>query len=407
MVSARLSAAARELWTSTADLERAVWRLFLVFAFCVPWSIAASQVTLVLLAALAARHWWLVGMPSLRTPLDLPILAFVATGVLAAFVGLDVAQGLWGLRTYLQVVLVHLVVLHVRSEERMLALVRAWFAGMVLTSLHTIWNVATPWPLPEVFPGGMTESGQLLFGLGFAASLVVARVGGRLIPLALGLFTVALLANLKRGAWLGTLAAISIVGLARSRRLIVATFAVVALVVVAVGPVRDRIGHSARDVLLPGSRVDIWAAAVDVTRRFPMGIGRKNGTILRDYPNIPQRHKHAHNNVLQVAMENGILGLAAFLWWMIRFGRLSSGSWRALPRTRRIARAIAIAVFATFVGFHVAGLFEFNFGDTEVLQLLFLVMGFGLVVADWAAEARRGATPVAPESSERRAVASV
>ena len=407
MVSARLAAAARELWSSAADLERAVWRLLLVFAFCVPWSIAASQVTLVLLAAASARHWWLSGMPSLRTPLDLPILAFVASGVVAALCGLDAGQALWGLRTYLQVVLLYVVVLHVRSEERMLAIVRAWFAGMILTALHTIWNAATPWPLPEVFPGGMTESGQLLFAIAFAASLVVARVGGRLIPVVLALFAVALLVNLKRGAWLGTLAAITIVGLSRSRRLIAATFLVVALVVVAVTPVRERIGHSARDLLLPGSRIDIWAAAIDVSRRFPMGIGRKNGTILRDYPNIPQRHKHAHNNVLQITMENGVLGLAAFLWWMLRFGRLSYGTWRALPRARRTARAVAVAVFASFAGFHVAGLVEFNFGDTEVLQLLFLVMGFGLVAADWAATARPRDVPATPEPPGPRAVASV
>lgn len=393
MVAATLVDEGRAIWSSPARLEALVWKLLLAFAFCVPWSIAASQSLLVPLIVGCARHWWLRGAHPVRTVLDVPILAFVASGIVAAVCGLDTPQSLWGLRTYLQVVLIYVVYLHVRSGDRMLTLVRAWFAGMLLTATHTIWNAFVPWTLPEVFPGGMTESGQLLFGIGFAVSLVVARMGGRLVPASLLLFTIALLANLKRGAWLGTLAAITTVGLVRSRRLIAFTVVTVAAVLLVVTPVRTRLEQSARDLLLPGSRYDIWSAAVDIIQRFPMGIGRKNGSILRDYPNIPQRHKHAHSNVLQITMENGFLGLAAFSWWMIRFGRLSYGTWRLLPRERRVERAVAVAVFANFVGFHVGGLVEFNFGDTEVLQLLFVLMGLGLVTAEMATtlEASTGA----------------
>jgi hypothetical protein len=69
---------------------------------------------------------------------------------------------------------------------------------------------------------------------------------------------------------------------------------------------------------------------------------------------------------------------------MGRFGALSFGVWRRLPPERRIARAISLAVFADFIGFHVAGLVEFNFGDTEVLQVLFVTMGLGLATAHMA-----------------------
>ncbi|MGH7804857.1 MAG: O-antigen ligase family protein, partial [Candidatus Binatia bacterium] len=214
------------------------------------------------------------------------------------------------------------------------------------------------------------------------AALAIAGIGGRFVPTALILYTVALLANLKRGAWLGTFAALATIGLVRSRRLILAALAVIVGAVLFVGPVRDRIEATTRDFFLPGSRYDIWSAAVDVIERFPMGVGRKNGTILRDYPNIPQRHRHAHNNVLQVTMENGFLGLATFLWWMGRFGALTYGVWRRLAPEQRIARAISVAVFADFIGFHVAGLVEFNFGDTEVVQVLFVTMGLGLRTAE-------------------------
>ena len=153
---------------------------------------------------------------------------------------------------------------------------------------------------------------------------------------------------------------------------------VLVFLVTAVSPVRVRIENSARDLLLPGNRYDIWLAAVDVVQRFPMGVGRKNGAILRDYPNIPSHHKHAHNNLLQVTLEGGVLGLGTFLWWMGGFALLSWRTCRRIPLEDAAARSLAVAVFATFVGFHVAGLFEYNFGDSEVLEAFFLMMGLGL-----------------------------
>ena len=51
--------------------------------------------------------------------------------------------------------------------------------------------------------------------------------------------------------------------------------------------------------------------------------------------------KHAHNTALQITLESGYLGLATLLWWMSR----------------------------VFVGFHVAGLVEYNFDDSEVLEI--------------------------------------
>jgi O-antigen ligase len=130
---------------------------------------------------------------------------------------------------------------------------------------------------------------------------------------------------------------------------------------------------------LPGNRYDIWVSAIDVIRRFPMGVGRKNGEILRDYPNIPRRHKHAHNNILQIALENGWIGLVMFGWWMLAY---AGGLWRTLSRlpVESPLFPLAVGVLSTFVGFHVAGLVEYNFGDSEVLEIFFVTMGLGLCV---------------------------
>ncbi len=239
----------------------------------------------------------------------------------------------------------------------------------------------SPWPLPRLFVGRMTQAGQLLFAVTAAAALVLRRaLWPRLLPYLLALYALAVLVTLKRGAWLGTAVALTTVGWMRSRLLVVVVVLAPLVAIATIPPVRARVEHTARDLYLPGNRYDIWRSSIDVIRRFPMGVGRKNGMILRDYPNIPRNHKHAHNNLLQVTLEGGYLGAATFLWWMGSFGVLSWRTLRSIP-PERPSSAVALAVFSTFVGFHCAGLVEYNFGDSEVLEVFFIMMGLGLALS--------------------------
>ena len=395
MVKAVLADLRRRL-DSEVELAATTWRLLCAFVVAIPLSIALAQILLTLTTAVAIVHLWRTGRRPPRTPLDAPILGFVAAAILAAFLGLDVRQGLWGARTYLQIVILYLVLGHVDGPARALTLVRFFLAGMIVTSTHTVANTILGGALPNPFPGSMTESGQLLFAIGLTASLRLHRqLWPTALPWVIALHVAALVVNLKRGVWLGVLAMSAVLGLLRSRRLILVAAAVVVVTVAAVPPVQQRLTHTVRDLYLPGNRYDIWCATIDVIERFPMGIGRKNGTILRDYPNIPAKHKHAHNNLLQITMEFGILGLAAFAWWMTAFGVLAWRAWRRAPRDGP-ASALALGVFASFVGFHVAGLVEYNFGDTEVLEIVFLTMGLGLVVARSQGDTRVGGPVTAP-----------
>jgi hypothetical protein len=352
-----------------------------MFAASVPFSIALAQTLLTITAALTIRHQFVTGARWPRTPFDRPILAFLAAAVLAALIGLDPVKSLWGARTYVQVILIYLVVVHVRTSEHARSLLQWFLSGMVLTSAHTVINAVGPWDLSDPFPGSMTESGQLLFTLGFSAALWMhTALWPRVIGKTTLLHALALVLNLKRGVWLGAVATLTLLGALRSRRLLVVTAVGIIVVIVAMPTVRTRLETVTRDFFLPGQRYDIWTAAIDVIQRFPMGIGRKSGTILRDYPNVSARHKHAHNNVLQITMELGVLGLAAYAWWMIVWARLVLRVHSGTPHGHPVREAIALAALATCLGCHIAGLVEYHFGDTEVLLVLFLTMGLTLAV---------------------------
>lgn len=365
---------------SGPDPSRIAWHLLCAFVFAIPFSIAIAQTLLVSTAVAAAVDGWKRGLRPRRTPLDLPILAFGLSGVLGAVLGLNFWDSLWGLRTYLQIVIVYLVYAYADDAERALRLALCYLVASTVTAVYASLGALAPGAFPRLFLGQMTQSGQLLFAIGLALGLLLGRVYvGRWLPFSLLVFVVALIVNLKRGVWLGTLATIATLGLLASRRVVLVAGLAVTLAAVAVPAVRTRVANSARDLSLPGNRYDIWAAAVDVIARFPMGVGRKNGEILRDYPNIPRHHKHAHDNLLQITLENGFLGLAAFLWWMARYAMLVGSACRRLPQEEPVFRALGMAVLASLVGFQVAGLVEYNFGDSEVLEAFFLTMGLGLV----------------------------
>ena len=89
---------------------------------------------------------------------------------------------------------------------------------------------------------------------------------------------------------------------------------------------------------------------------------------------------HLHDTPLQIVVERGLPGLATWLAiWVGYFG----AAWRVLrrvPPENEEARALVLGSMAAIVAFLVAGLFEYNFGDTEVLLVALALMALPFVV---------------------------
>jgi O-antigen ligase len=78
---------------------------------------------------------------------------------------------------------------------------------------------------------------------------------------------------------------------------------------------------------------------------------------------------HLHNNPLQIAAERGLPALAIWLWFLVALVR---GLWKQFADGRH--RELGAAALATIVALLAAGLFEYNFGDSEVLMLFLLIV---------------------------------
>ena len=86
------------------------------------------------------------------------------------------------------------------------------------------------------------------------------------------------------------------------------------------------------------------------------------------HPEAREINLHLHNNFLQILAERGIFALASFLAACLFIILQLLGLLRSQTGERR---AIAAGVLFAMIAFLVAGMFEYNFGDSEIKFILF------------------------------------
>ena len=197
-----------------------------------------------------------------------------------------------------------------------------------------------------------------------------------------------LILTLTRGAWLGFLAGATALSLVL-RRLsalvaIVGALLLTLLLFLPSGPLGGRF-RNLEDPTTMRERLYMWQSGLAIVRdHWLTGVGP--GQVKAVYPRyarpeaVRKTTSHVHNTPLQIAAERGVLGLVAWLWlWLaffVRGGRLLERLGPAQAPERRLVAGSLAAV----VGFLVAGLFEYNFGDSEVVMVAYAVMALPFVV---------------------------
>jgi O-antigen ligase len=197
-----------------------------------------------------------------------------------------------------------------------------------------------------------------------------------------------------RGAWLGFGAgAAALLPMSRRGRFALLAGLVLLPVLFLVGP-RD-LSHRFRSMFDPDEagikeRVFMWRSGTAMWRERPL-LGWGPGGVKREYSRyaLPEASKrrtgHVHNTPLQILVERGVLGLAAWLAIWIAFYWRAIGLLRALDASRMRERALVAGSIAAVTGFLVAGLSEYNFGDSEVVMVAWAVMAL-----PWAAARKSG-----------------
>jgi O-antigen ligase len=236
------------------------------------------------------------------------------------------------------------------------------------------------------FSHWMTFSGFLLLAdLLLLATLLFRRGLGRGASawrwLALAVVNAALMGSLTRSAWVALAGAVVIVLLLRAPRLVaLVPVAAVLFVVVAPLPVLGRV-ISIADLSEPSNydRLCMVEAGLGMVADRPLtGLGpemvQERYPIYRPPTATRYQTPHLHNDLLHLAAERGVPAMAAYVAMMLA---TLTAAWRGYRHEggRHGRRAdLYVGTVLAVVAFNVAGLFEYNWGDTEVQRLMLFVM---------------------------------
>lgn len=374
-------------------------------------SISLSEATL---AALAVWLVWTRRVPPpsrAAWPLLAPLLAFSGWSIAAAAVSAAPAESLAATKTLVPLATLWVVfgALDDTGAARRFMVWLSWAVAAV--AVVSIVQVATCTPerfdavdpeLPSTlrrvlgkcrrahgfYSIYMTLAGVLVMTL-LATLPTLALAGRRGVAAALAWLTsaVSLALTLVRGAWLGFVAGVLVALTAMRRRwMAAAVLVVVGVTAVALPRVRERIESivDATDATAR-ERFAMADAGLTMLRERPL-IGVGLGGVKRLYPvyappEAVRRHtSHLHNTPLQIAVERGLIGLALWLWIFIAFFVRAGRVLRRVPTQAVADRALVVGPVAAVAAFLVSGLFEYNFGDTEVLLVALAVMALPFVV---------------------------
>lgn len=222
----------------------------------------------------------------------------------------------------------------------------------------------------------MTYSGLLMLVIGTAIGKLLFDHGERAWPaLVLPALLLAVALTSTRMAWVGVCAAAAVLLLIKDFRLLAVLPIVGAITFAVAGPAMTHRLMSMFDAKDPTrrDRVAMLTEGRHMVRDHPLfGVGPNMIESVYEQYRVPDAvekiNPHLHNVPMQIAAERGLPALAIWLGFIVV---LSRDLYRAIRSQR--PRTVAAVAIAGVVGMLAAGLFEYNFGDSEFLMLFLLL----------------------------------
>ena len=253
------------------------------------------------------------------------------------------------------------------------------------------WSRGRDWRATGFFNHWVTyaEVLQLIASLALGLFLAVREKKSLLIVAVIGL-VFALGMTVTRASWIGfAISVVVMLSLTMTRRtlLIVAACALpLILVSVVVLQQKRGIGFFDRRDQSTSWREMVWREGFELLvskpRHLLVGVGmdsikghwREWGL----FDNGRQPIGHMHSNLLQIALERGVPALVV---WLILIGLYVRMLWKIVRReTDSFSRGLALGALGGTIGFFASGLVHYNWGDSEVVTVVYFIMGLCLVV---------------------------
>lgn len=232
---------------------------------------------------------------------------------------------------------------------------------------------------------------SLALGLFIALSAPTFSRNRVLLAAALAAYGIALFLTITRASWLAFLISASIMILLGASRRTILICAVLAIPMIGGGlfylQQKRQVSFIDSNDGSTTWRQTVWREGFDLLtsspRHIAVGIGmdsiKKHYLEWRMFDNGKLPIGHMHSTPLQFALERGVPTLIAWIVWMFIYLRIL---WRKLRENKLewFERGVLLGAFGGTIGFLTSGLVHYNWGDSEVVMVFYLIMGLSLAV---------------------------
>jgi O-antigen ligase len=363
-----------------------------LFAGSLAGALLFSLISITLMESFLALAFafWLAGLFKGKTKLAFPdffwpLLVYAALSIIVCFFSVNPAVSFKDARELVLYLVVPIVMSAAASQRGGAWLTAALLTSGLASSLYSIGYFvfkARPGERIQGFMGHyMTQAGLLLLFASAALSfLLFFRNRTRwLWGIAFFLAVASLSLTLTRSAWVGLVVAAGFILVLYKPKALIILPVVIALFFL-VGPqAMKRRALSIFNLHNYGNtlRVEYLKAGWQIIREYPLhGTGPDTVDMVFQNPKyglseVNRQNVHLHNNIIQIAAERGIPTLVAWLifivWAFVRLLRLL-GNKDSMAYPHAVAGASALLALVT------AGLFEYNFADSEITILFFYLI---------------------------------
>ncbi len=379
---------------TTLVLDKIIQASIVGFVGSMPVSIAFCQISLgigwlAFLARSIVTKRWL----GYRTVLDTPFLGFFLLSLLVSAFSLKPAESFISLKKFYLLSAVYLVAFNTQGIKRIFELVQLLALMTALTGIFgLIMNLAGLQSRLLAVQGMAMTSGGIFMMAGILflplAAFYLNQPGFKryLFPALYAITFISLVLTKTVSAWLGWVAGIVSILLFQKRYLIIILLAAATLGagLFVFNPVSDRFMTYKKNNTWE-ARLTMWKIGWQMIKEKPvLGTGmidladlyqakRPPGDI-RMYGNS-RRAGHLHNNFIHIAATMGLVGLLSFLflWWMVIKQMIST-----IAKSPPGHKLLALALLASVIGFLTNGMAEWNFGDSEVITIIWFLVGMSV-----------------------------
>jgi hypothetical protein len=233
----------------------------------------------------------------------------------------------------------------------------------------------------------------IALALGLLVNLPIKRsIAAGLLLIALTGFCFAMLLTVTRASWLGSaVSSLLILLLAvRRRTVVIIGLLTIPLILAGLFVLQQKRNVRFLDQTDQSTtwRETVWREGVHLLvsnpRHLLIGIGmdsikrRWREWGMFDGGRLPWGHMHS--NVLQIALERGVPALILWLALLFVYARTLWRLLRSKVKLQWIERGILLGALGGVAGFFTSGLVHYNWGDSEVVMVLYLIMGLSLAI---------------------------